>query len=728
MSEQYWIGGFFIDLSRNQISQNQQSQTLAPKALAVLTYLAENQGRVVSYDELFDKVWPDTVVSPNTLQRSVAQLRKALGDDGKGQVYIQTHAKQGYSLECDVHWQSKLEAITTEETESYKEPTEQIAHTNETSSEDSDNNPVVDDKISQKPWLSKPTLVSFVGVMIIFAIIALNYSPSTPQFSLPVEQIRALTATDNKEFGAIYSPDGEYIVFSRYSEKLCIESNIWAKNIKTQKETQLTPRMGVYGRHSFSPDGKTLTFIESESCIKPIEQKTCYNLMTLDFDAALRSPQSPQSLMACKNSKIKRPTWLNNKNILVMQEAVNRWQLVNYSISDNQSRVIYSRTDGNFIDYDYSVRDNLIALTSIHADGLNYIEKLTPEGQLISSKVIEYPTEITHGRLIFPNFTPLSNLLVFSTGRQLFTLSFDGNIRKIHLPLDEPMGSPTFHPDGNRMLVIKGRWDSDIAALPMIILTQSAEPIEVTESDYRIRARSNLAEEEATFQPNGEFIAFKSNRSGEDQIWLAEGENLRQLTHFPMDTYITGVDWSANGQSILVNANNALTQVRLDATTKAFPLEHHITELFQWHSDENTALVQARVNGVLTLAEVNLNSLEFKVLTDKRVKKAHKTADGLLVYTDQMDRFWQPGAIEAQLIEPLIKQGSERGFIVNDNVIYGINEQLQLWSYDLNQEIFTRLATLPEKIDSISDVNQQELLLNLRVSAKKEVAELILAD
>lgn len=104
MAEQYWIGGFFIDLSRNQITQNDQSKTLAPKALAVLTHLAEHQGQVVSHEALLAKVWQGTVVSPNSLQRSIAQLRKALGDDGKVQVYIKTHAKQGYSLECDVRW------------------------------------------------------------------------------------------------------------------------------------------------------------------------------------------------------------------------------------------------------------------------------------------------------------------------------------------------------------------------------------------------------------------------------------------------------------------------------------------------------------------------------------------------------------------------------------------------------------------------------------------------
>jgi DNA-binding winged helix-turn-helix (wHTH) protein len=98
MAEQYWIGGFYIDLSRNQITENKQSQIIAPKALAVLTYLAENQGKVVSHDALLGHVWQDTEISPNTLQRSIAQLRKAMGDDSKDQVYIKTHAKQGYSL------------------------------------------------------------------------------------------------------------------------------------------------------------------------------------------------------------------------------------------------------------------------------------------------------------------------------------------------------------------------------------------------------------------------------------------------------------------------------------------------------------------------------------------------------------------------------------------------------------------------------------------------------
>ena len=117
MAQQYWIGTFFIDLSRNQITQNEQSQTIAPKALEVLTYLAKNKGKVISHDELLDKVWQDTSVSPNTLQKSIAQLRKILGDDGKVQVYIKTHTKKGYSLECDVRWEASIDSARINSTQ-----------------------------------------------------------------------------------------------------------------------------------------------------------------------------------------------------------------------------------------------------------------------------------------------------------------------------------------------------------------------------------------------------------------------------------------------------------------------------------------------------------------------------------------------------------------------------------------------------------------------------------
>jgi DNA-binding winged helix-turn-helix (wHTH) protein len=336
MAVQYWVGDFFVDLSRNQVTQKEQSQTIAPKALAVLTYLAENKGRVVSYDELFDKVWPDTVVTPNTLQRSIAQLRKVLGADHKLQSYIKTHAKQGYSLECDVRWHDEANTqslvkqeplLTTNATTSIATDTNTDTEYSkpETKQENVSSRVEIENPSPVKtPWSALRLISIFVGIVLLGVIGFNTLTPEQP-FKLNVGELRSLTTTDNKEFGAIYSPDGEYIVFLRYSEKLCIESNIWAKNIKTQKETQLTKNMARYDSHSFSKDGKTLVFIKTEKCSQPITQKNCYKLMTLDFDKALRAPQSPNLLMECKNSRITKAKGLNNNKVSLIQDLSNRW-------------------------------------------------------------------------------------------------------------------------------------------------------------------------------------------------------------------------------------------------------------------------------------------------------------------------------------------------------------------------------------------------------------------
>jgi DNA-binding winged helix-turn-helix (wHTH) protein/Tol biopolymer transport system component len=741
MAAQYWVGDFFVDLSRNQITQKTESKTIPPKALAVLTHLAKNANKVVSHDELLEEVWPDTVVTPNTLQRSIAQLRKVLGEDSQFQSYIKTHAKQGYSLEVEVRWQG----LTDTELLIEQASTANNLQENNNSQANPDNNHLDTSNLDSAEFksttnnstISKPassslklfSAIAGLTILVFFAVKAL--SPVQP-LKLSFGELRSLTTTDNKEHSGIYSPDGEYIVFSRYSLDVCSISNIWAKNIKTYQETQLTKNWGRYGSHSFSKDGKKLIFIESETCNKPITQNDCYKLSTLDFEKALESPQSPDVLMECKNSRISSAKWINNNNVLLFQDFSNGKKLASYSIAENKSTVIYEIEQGNLIDYDYSVKDDLIALTSVHGDGQNYIEIIQSDGQLISSHPIDYPPEIPNLRLIYPNFTPSDGQLIFSTGRQLFTLSYEGKITNISLPIDESMGSPIFHPNGKRMLMTKGHYDSDMAKISLAQLKQS----EITNSHSEqpqltpvIFERSTLGEDGPVFQPNGELIAFRSSRSGDNQIWLNNGSGSRQLTQFPTDSWINGLNWAADGESLLVNINQALIQVDLDSNQTSYPLEYPVVQLFQWDSNNNSALVLVRIKGIEKFAELNLNNAEFRVITDKAVNWALKSEDGRLIYLDHMNRFWQPGAAEHQLIDALDNQAAtKQRFLIKDNIIYGINEGFQLWSYDLNLDTFELLGEMPKNIDDLNDINQTNILISVRISAKKEIAELLLAD
>ena len=725
MAVQYWVGGFFIDLSRNQITQNKQSQTLAPKALAVLTHLAENQGKVVSQDELLTKVWQNTAVTPNTLQKSIAQLRKALGEEGN--LYIKTHAKQGYSLECDVRWQANLSS--TKPVESH--PDEDHVVADDTSNGD---NSVPDSTLHSKSSNSIQKKLAPIAAIVLLVLLGTlayqrleNTANQTSQLSF--DQLRLLTATDDKEFDATYSPDGEYIVFHRYLDKQCI-NKIWAKNIATQKETLLTPNWGAYGRHSFSKDGEKMVFLATEPCNNPKSQTYCYDLVSLDFKKALESPQQPSVMLQCKNSIVKKPIWYGDDKIALLKLYSNRWKLISYSIDDNKSQPLYDIEDGNVIDFAYSTKRDLFAVTSLQNKGQHHVDMLDTDGRVISSHPIQRPQEIPPERLISANFTPSHEQLIFSTGKQLFTLSFEGKVNKISSPFSDSMMQPEFHPDGNKLLMIKGPYDSDVVKLSLNSLDQVTSLTQAKQSQsYTSLERTNLGEDYAIFQPGGDSIAFWSERSGESQIWLSNANGAKQMTRFPMDTYIRGFDWAGDGKSLLVNANNTLTQVYLDTSQKTVPVKHPVIRLYQWDSNKNTALMALRVDGKAKVVEYHFASAKYSEISDKTVLWALKTDDGKLIYKDNLEQFWQPGPVEDQRINiPYNQRSKVKGFIVNGNSIYAFNHQNQLWTYDLDNKTFKILGEFDKSVDYLTDVNETEMLMTIQVAAKKEVVELSVSE
>jgi len=67
-----------------------------PKAFRVLLILLRNSQKLITKEELLNAVWGDTAVSENSLTRSIALLRKLLGDEIRTPRYIATVATVGY--------------------------------------------------------------------------------------------------------------------------------------------------------------------------------------------------------------------------------------------------------------------------------------------------------------------------------------------------------------------------------------------------------------------------------------------------------------------------------------------------------------------------------------------------------------------------------------------------------------------------------------------------------
>jgi DNA-binding winged helix-turn-helix (wHTH) protein/Tol biopolymer transport system component len=93
-----------IEVRERELSivRNGEAFAVEPKAFRVLLVLLNNPHKAITKDELLDAVWNETCVSENSLTRSVALLRRLLGDDPFDPRYIATVPTVGYRFLCDV--------------------------------------------------------------------------------------------------------------------------------------------------------------------------------------------------------------------------------------------------------------------------------------------------------------------------------------------------------------------------------------------------------------------------------------------------------------------------------------------------------------------------------------------------------------------------------------------------------------------------------------------------
>jgi DNA-binding response OmpR family regulator len=98
------VPGGFLDLGHGELLFEDGSRCpLAEKEAELLRYLVQNQGRVISRDELLARVWhlnPDAVET-RTVDMHIARLREKLRDDPEHPHLIVTVRGRGYTFEVD---------------------------------------------------------------------------------------------------------------------------------------------------------------------------------------------------------------------------------------------------------------------------------------------------------------------------------------------------------------------------------------------------------------------------------------------------------------------------------------------------------------------------------------------------------------------------------------------------------------------------------------------------
>lgn len=105
------FGGHRFDLGARQLFRGTDEVHLSPKAFDLLKLLLEKRPQAVSKKEIYDHIWPGTFVSDVNLTSLIAEVRRALDDQGRASRFVRTVHAFGYAfcgqVDAEIPWAAK---------------------------------------------------------------------------------------------------------------------------------------------------------------------------------------------------------------------------------------------------------------------------------------------------------------------------------------------------------------------------------------------------------------------------------------------------------------------------------------------------------------------------------------------------------------------------------------------------------------------------------------------
>lgn len=243
---------FELDPIRRRLTRSGETVALHAKAFDLLSFLVDNNGRIVSKDEIFSAVWNRQFVEESNLVVQISNLRKALGESKNSPRFLVTVPGKGYKFFAETN-----ENTLMIETHSFSEliiEQEIIEHYKSLPGKSLSN------------W--KRLSVSAIVVLMILAIGAIGYrnfwqSNAQENFAVgwtnPARRTspRQLTANGKIDVAAI-SPDGNLYAYANEGSET---SGLWVSGINNSQTIELVPPSALnFQGLTFSPDNLNIYY------------------------------------------------------------------------------------------------------------------------------------------------------------------------------------------------------------------------------------------------------------------------------------------------------------------------------------------------------------------------------------------------------------------------------------------------------------------------------------
>ncbi len=507
---------------------------LQDQPFQILAILLENPGKLVSREDLRQRLWPsDTFVDfDHSLNSAVKKLRQALNDDADTPRFVETVPRRGYRFIASVQPETGNGAGTAASESASAADHKGALPVGGTA----DAQPSPNTAWHIRHWkLGAAVLAGFLVALALGAWFGV-FRSTKPAVSALVRLV-PLMNTQSGSSEPSFSPDGNEIAFAWNGEKDDHERvDIYVKQIGTQNSVQITQNFGFNVLPAWSPDGRYIAFVHGAQHEKP------------GFYIVPALGGTPRKLIELRDE---HPPC---KPIL--------------SWSPDGKRLAYS---------DKRTADEPCAIYALSIDTLetqrlsnpptpsvgDYDEHFSPDGGSIAfvrdTKDVQdiYVMPSSGGeahRLTFDDrllggiaWMPDSNDILFSSNRG----GADWGLWRIPVTGGSPQRAavgdraqmPVVSLKGHRLAYADQSWNEDIWRIPIGPGHRGGKPEKLI--------YSTLQEEGPQYSPDGKHIVFQSTRSGSFEIWRCDtdGSHLVQLTSF--NGPLTGTPrWSPDSRQI----------------------------------------------------------------------------------------------------------------------------------------------------------------------------------
>jgi len=363
-----------------------------------------------------------------------------------------------------------------------------------------------------------------VTVAILFTVLGLMWfvGQSDDSDYTPM-QIKTLTSFIGVESHPSFSPDGNQVAFA-WNGKGEDNYDIYVKLIGTESISRLTTDPKADYRPSWSPDGSRIAFQRQES-----REKTFIHIMPSigGQSRKLTRIYPPNYGYLNRYNKI---SWHPNGEWLVVSDKKSAEEPLGLFLvsleTGEKTRLTYpdsiSSTGGDFC-ASFSNDGNSIVFSRMSSWLKSDLYALDLNSDL---KAIDKPMQITSPEWYIDGtgFTNDDTEIIYSSNN-LWRISRSDPSNPTQVLTGNKIADIAISPQGNRLVYRQGQNEVNIWRMSLMDTSITDHPAERLISSTGIDG-------EPVYSPDGQKIAFLSNRSGIPEIWIcdSDGSNLFQLT------------------------------------------------------------------------------------------------------------------------------------------------------------------------------------------------------